>query len=351
MAVSRRQFLKGLLESSVVVAAGGTAILFSNKDEFLPYQTLDIDPTAPKEVQLLMSSYFPMLRLNEGESFTFYRCPAGKVSVGYGTNLEANPSWFKNVSLYKNGEKLSEKESEDVLAKMKKMDKDTLKYYAVSPEDALKLAGKGMRCFIEALEKQLVNPKTKKSILFDLPIPMQALALDVIYNVGPGMVNSQTGKSSGFKSYKKLKEALIARDFNKATEEAKVYVDRKTKAVNLDRERRKKRLVRVMRIVHAYKEAPSKIAVALQKDYEANVPALSIRKKAGIPYPYAERSLNQKADLVAENEIAKGELERMRRCRERILNRSKTKTSATQAIQTLKTKAVAFAKNINNQGR
>lgn len=367
MAISRRSFLKGLFATGAV-AAVPTILGQIEQKETLKDVNYSFGKSESKDVRLLMTCFFPMLRINEGELFHFYLCSSNKVSVGYGTNMEANTDWFQNVSLSRDGKKLSQEESQKCYDKMKalskalaekyeklkkgtiskkevekerKIVKTELVRYTIQPMDALKLVEKGMKSFIGVLEKQIVNPKTKKSVFFDLPLCMQALALDIMYQIGPNR----------FEKYKKFKAALLARDFETATKESKVYLNKEKKTVSLDRERRKKRLIRVMKIAWANKEKPRLLKSLIEKDYAQNVPALTIRRTAkGIPYPYWERSANQEREVPCELKMAIGEINHMDLCRQRAIETVKNQknTTSTNSVKNTKT---SVQKMSRRQGR
>lgn len=343
MPMSRRQFLKGLFATGAVLATGTTVYQVS-KNSKKPLPNLNPKLEIEDETQLLMDSYLPLLKLNEGENFSFYRCARKKVSVGYGTNFEANPHWFQNIPLYHKGKKLSQKESLNVYTRMTKMTDDELENYTIQPQDAKALADKGMKFFIEKLQNQIQNPKTKKSVFFELPLCMQVLALDVMYNVGVGYYSEKEKTHKGFMAYKKFKAALLSRDFETATKESKVYINAKDQTVNLNRERRKKRLYRVMKIVQANKNNLNAIPRLIYQDYDANVPAVSIRKKWGVPYPYFEKALNQDSDLTCELTIVQGEYCHIKLHQKKALEAIKSKSTEKKVAQTSQKRLAVLGK-------
>jgi hypothetical protein len=212
--------------------------------------------------------------------------------------------------------------------------------YTIQPQDAKKLADRGMRYFIGQLESRFKNPKTNQSCFFDLPFCMQGLALDIMYQIGPGK----------FDQYKKFKAALLARDFETAVKESKVYIDKKAKTVSLDRERRKKRLLRVMKITQAHKNNPEAIPSLIKEDYCQNVPAHSWRKKYGIPYLYLERKVNMPKELPCEVDMANGELEHMKLCRARATESIRSQSAISQ-VQSIKTKIVKLSRKVTSKDR
>lgn len=343
MPMSRRQFLKGLFGTGAVLATGAVAYRVS-KNSKKPLPDLNPKLEIADETQLLMDSYFPLLKLNEGENFSFYRCARKKVSVGYGTNFEANPHWFRDIPLYYKGKKLSQKEAINVYTKMTKMSDEELENYTIQPQDARALADKGMKFFIGKLQDQIQNPKTKESVFFELPLCMQALALDVMYNVGVGYYSEKEKKHKGFMAYKKFKAALLSRDFETAMKESKVYVDKNAKTVNLNRERRKKRLYRVMKIVQANKNNLNMIPQLICQDYDATVPAVSIRKRWGIPYPYFEKALNRDPDLTCELSMAQGEYCHIKLYQKRALEAIKSKSTEKKVAQTSQKRMAVLGK-------
>jgi hypothetical protein len=96
MNITRRGFL-GLL-----LGAGAAAMAQANPITRILQESSNTDPkkkpATPEE--LLVESFFPALKLNEGEKFYFYLCSAKKVTVGYGTNTEDNPNALTNVSIF-----------------------------------------------------------------------------------------------------------------------------------------------------------------------------------------------------------------------------------------------------------
>ena len=241
------------------------------------------------------------------------------------------------VQMHKMSAKLAEMKkakNKKAYKKEKKQVEAKLAQYTIQPQDAKKLADRGMRYFIGQLESRFKNPKTNQSCFFDLPLCMQGLALDIMYQIGP----------SRFANYKKFKAALLARDFETAVKESKVYIDKDAKTVSLNRERRKKRLLRVMKIAQAHKNNPNAIPQLICQDYNATVPAVSIRTKWGIPYPYFEKALNRNPDLACELSMAQGEYCHMKLCQKKALEAIKSKASEKKVDLTSQRRQTVFGK-------
>ncbi len=274
MNISRRGFL-GVLFGAGVGAVAKAAVPAPLR-EMIPEH--EVTPE-----QLLVAAYFPTLKVNEGEKLHFYRCSARKVTVGYGTNVETNSKALADVAVFKKGVKLSKFGKALFMRKMKKMSDEELKQYTVQRSDAVKMAWKDTVQSIKTLQKTLVG-KDKESYFFNLPLCMQALALDVFYNLGP----------AGFRKYKKFQAALKTGNFAGAVRESRVYTNKKTKKVNVRREAYKKRSLDVMNVV--------RLNVALPLPQILNLVAQSHVKAAP-----KENPLDREVNLKAEAALAVGE--------------------------------------------
>ena len=302
MDMNRRSFLKGLLAlgASTVFPAGQK--LMAAESSPSPKNT----PKAPqnpartdglRDKELLISSFFPMLVMNEKEVLYFYRDKNKNVTVGYGTNVQSNSAILSGVEIYHKNKKLTATEKKSFIDTMTSKSDAVLSDYTVSREDDKKMAKEKMDEFITELSSVFLNSATKKTAFFDIPLCMQALCLDIMYNVGV----------TGFSKFVKFKEAIRKRDYVKATDESKVYVNTKTKATNKNRERVKKRLIRVMNIVqNNQNKTPEQISALLKADYKKQVP-LQVQITRG--------SMEQKC----ENSLAKGELTRIDLLKKRTL--------------------------------
>lgn len=234
MAISRRGFLGLLLSGGVATVAKASSPIST----VLKSNSTPSKQSATPE-QLLIASYFPSLKANEGEVFNFYRCSAGKITVGYGTNVEDNPDIMKGVRLFYSPDgtpehkyPIMEKDKNAFLQRIRNkanISEETLKKYFIAPEDAKRIAENHLHTFIDGLRtKYLPN-------LFKIPIAMQALALDVCYNVGLGK----------FEQFKNFRAALNSGDYETVVKESSVKVK------NIWREERKSRSFEIAKFAHA----------------------------------------------------------------------------------------------------
>ena len=244
MKMNRRSFLKGLLAMGVsAVLPTGQRLMAAEvtqgaKNASKPSQnTARLDGLHDKD--LLISSFFPMLAMNEKEVLYFYRDKNKNVTVGYGSNVQSDRSLLSDVSIYHKNKKLTAQEKKKFCDTMTSKSDADLADYTVLRDDAKKMAKVKMNQFITELSTIFSDVKTKKSFFFDIPLCMQALCLDIMYNVG----------ITGFSKFVKFREAVGRRDYVTATRESCVYVNTQQKITNQHRERRKQRLIRIMNIV------------------------------------------------------------------------------------------------------
>ena len=284
MSISRRQFLTGL---AGLFAATTFAQASPQKGTTPPAPTVSAEPPAKLpgmeyDIKLLTDSFFPMLRLNEGESFKFYKDSKGIVTVGYGSNVQGNPKRLAGVPVYFQGKPLSAEARKLFIATMKDKTPWMLSQYSITKADAVKMAHADMKKSILHLRRVFSDPKTKQSYFFDLPLCMQALCLDVLYNVG----------AAKFEKFIKFKGALKNRNFALATRESKVYTDKSKGAVNKGRERRKNRLFRIMCVIDDNpKYTGAQLISAVREDYKKSVPLLTRARCFGIESPCEERMI------------------------------------------------------------
>ena len=183
MPFTRRQFLGTLAAAIGLAATPGIARAMKPAPQ-APKANSNGVLTQKYNEDLLIDSFFPTLAQNEGERLHFYRCARKKVTIGYGTNVQDNPSALTGVSVLHKGQVLTPAQLKSFLDSMKDLTKAQLKKYTVSKTDAKKMAVTGMRTQIQELARRLTDDKTKKSIFFGLPLCMQALCLDISYNIG-----------------------------------------------------------------------------------------------------------------------------------------------------------------------
>ncbi|MBR6412839.1 MAG: hypothetical protein IKS41_06755 [Alphaproteobacteria bacterium] len=256
MAITRRGFL-GLLVSAGVMAAEARPA---------PAPKTAASP-APQQKplssgSLLIDSYLPILKVNEGKSLHFYHKKGDKVTVGYGTNVESNPGYLSGVPIFCNGKVLTPVERRTFLATMAAKTKDDLAKYSIRASDAQKMAIMGMRDAILSLVSTFATPRDK-NFFHNLPLCMQALCVDVFYNVGRG----------NFEKFPKFQSAIRRKDFDEAVKESVVYVDKETRQTNKKREWMKKRLLAVMRVVQANPAVKTDaLTQIIEQDYIRNTP-------------------------------------------------------------------------------
>lgn len=177
--VGRRGFLKGLLATGAVVAA--PEILQASKGP-------EDGPSIKDKKNFLWAVYFESLKLNEGERLNFYRCTAGKVTVGYGLNAEAHPNLFKNLDMtvYREGRALSAAERSTFLRQLSRRSEAELATYCISKKDAERSAYHVGMDMIDRIRKDLKKETVRgKGIdFFNLPVFAQCVVLDLYYNLG-----------------------------------------------------------------------------------------------------------------------------------------------------------------------
>ncbi len=275
----------------------------SCKETKLPPKT----PVAyPIAYDRLWQAYFPTLKKNEGEKLCFYRCANSKVTIGYGSKIEGNTKQLDNTTVYYKGRALSKEKKALFLSQLTSKTNATLMDYSITRGDAEKIAKNFAYQAMHTLDTEF-----KEIHFVDLPIPMQALALDVFYHVG----------RDSFKKYKLFRSALAQKDYATALAESKVYLNTKTRSVSLKRERRKRRLFRIQQIIQ---ENRTKTQDEIQK-----LVAQSYKKEM----PLIVRLCDGTTDKAAEDAIIKGELERLKlksnmRPLMRVLLKGKHKRSA-----------------------
>jgi len=271
--MSRRQLLK-LLGGFLVV--GAVESVFGKETPKTPAA-----PAYPKAYDILWRAYFPMLKQNEGEKLTFYRCAQNKATVGYGINVQSDPKQLDGITVCYRGKPLSAGQRALFIKGLKDKTAKDLAKYSISRADAEKMAKRTTCAAIKSLEETFTGKR-----FLDLPVPMQALALDIFYNVG----------SAAFAKYKKFKKALETNNFVQASSESTVYIG--SGKTNKAREQRKKRLLNLTQIIQKNANKPLKTIQELAaQDYQKNTPKLV-------------QVLNGRTDRACEDALIRGELER-----------------------------------------
>ena len=142
MPFTRRGFL-GLLASAGIFAAEARSLPQSKASPAKPaakpvQRTTTLPSSDLLKGRLLIDSYLPILKVNEGEKLNFYHKPGDKVTVGYGTNVESNPSYLSDVTIYYRGKPLMPAGKKVFLATMAKKNQTDLAQYTITAEDAKK---------------------------------------------------------------------------------------------------------------------------------------------------------------------------------------------------------------------
>ena len=219
--------------------------------------TVTISPHIQLENDILLDAFLPVLKLNERLKLHFYRCPKRKVTVGYGSNVEKNPDLLTGVTIFHSGKPLNPNQKRLFLSSFATKTDRELQQYRISVKDANRLMNVFARRAITSIAQHFTDPKTNQSFFYDMPLCMQALCLDIFYDVG----------EDGFKEYKKFRAALKAKNYELALKESVVYTDKKTRHTHKEREYRKKRMMAVMRIAQKYADKPiGDIARYIQQD-------------------------------------------------------------------------------------
>ena len=315
MDITRRGFL-GLLASTALVGCSGA------KDSLPPDKKDSRMPTglSPQE-ERLVKYFFPMLKRNEDNkkednppaAFPFFHKAGDKVTVGYGVNVQDNRILLGDIAIYYGGAKLSDAEKKTFLDSITAKDNSDLGKYTITAEDAEYLGKKALVAEIRNTARILTGPDGKP-FLYDLPFCMQALAVDICYNVGQGK----------FGNYKKFRAALLARDYDKALSESVVYTNKKTKDTNKRREWSKKRLVNIMRVVQQNaSQGKEKIDQLLRQDYDANT-------------SFVRQTMNRHTKFWHESLIAAGELEHIQAIQEKAKKLQQNKVVAPKPAPVVK---------------
>ena len=304
MDITRRGFL-GLLASTALVGCSEGAVL--------PKKTSRTPTGLSPQEERLVKYFFPMLKRNEDNKkedappadFPFFHKKGDKVTVGYGVNVEDNHALLGDIDIYHGGKKLSDTEKQTFLDNITTKSNSDLEKYTIKAEDAEYLGKKALVAEIRNTARILTDPNNKP-FLQDLPFCMQALAVDICYNVGQGK----------FRNYKKFRAALLARDYDKALSESVVYTNKETKDTNKRREWSKKRLVDIMRLVQRNASlGKGKINQILQQDYNANT-------------SFVRQAMNRHTKFSHEILIAAGELEHIQATLEKTKKLQQSKIAA-----------------------
>ena len=314
MEMNRRGFLKLLFGAAAGVALNANAAtrtvgrFLSDTEEEAEAKHRDYDD------QLLLDSFIETLKLNEGLRLHFYRCTSEKVTVGYGSNVQANTNLLNGVEIYHQGQALDPVARKNLLKNLKTLPNTELATYTIKEKDAANMAKKFLKASIPEVCEFLCPDRSNQTFFYNLPLCMRALALDIFYNLG----------ETKFQEYKKFRTALRHKDYDKATDESLVYTDTKKKKVNKERERRKHQMRDIMCFVWKRSDRPtSEILAELEADCLK-------RLQSQMDPASCQR------ELKCEKLLAIGEIEQMKRQRQRsqaILSRKVPETKPAPSRQ------------------
>ncbi|MBR5130719.1 MAG: hypothetical protein IKV03_05810 [Alphaproteobacteria bacterium] len=138
----------------------------------------------------LLNAWMPMCELSEGYFPYIYRCSAGKPTVGIGTNMVACSIPLYDMPLYtKSGRRLTVSEIKSWMNKTAGKNKsecrrlaNELGYRGISHADAEHLAHKEAKLKVDLVHDKMLSKHGME--LFDQPLPIQMLILDLTYQRG-----------------------------------------------------------------------------------------------------------------------------------------------------------------------
>lgn len=138
----------------------------------------------------LLNAWMPMCELTEGFYPYIYRCSAGQPTVGIGTNMVACSIPLSDMPLYTTGGKrLSTAQVKNWMSKTSGKSKPqcrqlarSLGYRGISHADAERLAHKEAALKVDLVHDEMLRRHGME--LFDQPLPIQVLILDLAYQRG-----------------------------------------------------------------------------------------------------------------------------------------------------------------------
>ena len=138
----------------------------------------------------LLNAWMPMCEMSEGYFPFIYRCSAGKPTVGIGTNMVGCNISLSDIPLYtKSGRRLNTAEIRSWMNRTAGKSKSecrrlaaTLGYRGISHDDAVRLAHEEAALKVDLVHAAMLERHGME--LFDQPLPIQVLILDLAYQRG-----------------------------------------------------------------------------------------------------------------------------------------------------------------------
>lgn len=138
----------------------------------------------------LLNTWMPIGELTEGFFPYIYRCSAGKPTVGIGTNMVGCSIPLSNIPLYTTtGKRLTTQQTKSWMAQTEGLSQSEcralarrLGYRGVSHADAERLAHKEAALKVDLVHDAMLKKHGME--LFDQPMPIQVLILDLAYQRG-----------------------------------------------------------------------------------------------------------------------------------------------------------------------
>lgn len=138
----------------------------------------------------LLNAWMPMCEMSEGYFPFIYRCSAGKPTVGIGTNMVGCSIPLSEMPLYtKSGRRLNTTEIRSWMNRTAGKSKsecrrlaETLEYRGISHNDAVRLAHEESALKVDLVHASMLERHGME--LFDQPLPIQVLILDLAYQRG-----------------------------------------------------------------------------------------------------------------------------------------------------------------------
>lgn len=138
----------------------------------------------------LLNAWMPMCEMSEGFYPCIYRCSSNKPTVGIGTNMVGCSIPLSEMPLYtKSGKRLNTTEIRNWMNKTAGKNKtecrklaSTLGYRGISHTDAIRLAHEEAALKVDLVHEAMLAKHGME--LFDQPLPIQVLILDLAYQRG-----------------------------------------------------------------------------------------------------------------------------------------------------------------------
>ena len=279
--------ISSLAEQPVIPAAktpesiSQPLLVVDQEPQTVPEIPTEPEPLGPQKINyILQMAYMPFCAVGENKKDYFYRCSEGKITIGYGCNVQADPKRLDGIDIFFHFNRDSvvdlAKKVKQTINPQKKMELlqdifidgtqqtpdgfiqkigDILDTYKDSKDEANKILSELLRvvrvkrklnpqerqtfindmCSLpkERLESYGINEKDARgmyssmfntimpkvaeflsdekgnSFFYDLPFQWQLVCLDIAYQRG----------HNGFCEFRKLKEALAAKDYTAAAKQ------------------------------------------------------------------------------------------------------------------------------------